>query len=319
MGSSTVGVRPNSPPQIDQRVVEHPALLEVLEERGDRPVALAGELAVAGLEVVVVVPGLAVAVPELDEADPALEQPPGRQELPGVDAGAVHLADRLRLLGDVERVGGLGLHPVRQLERLDARLELGLAAAAVEVPPVELGQQVELGALGLRADRAVPDVRDQLLDLGVLAVDVRALVDPGQERRLPVLRLGDREAARAHHDEAGQVLVLRPEPVEHPRADARPGLPRLAAVHQHQRRLVIGDVGVHRADHADVVDHLGGVREQVADLDAALAVLLELERRAHAPRRSCARWAGWSAPACRGTGRASAWGRRCRRATARRS
>ena len=45
-------------------------------------------------------------------------------------------------------------------------------------------------------------------------VDVGALVDAGQERRLPVLRLGDRVAARAHDDEAGQVLVLGAEPVE---------------------------------------------------------------------------------------------------------
>ena len=58
-----------------------------MRNAADRPVALPGEPAVAGLEVVVVVPGLAVAVPELDEADPALEQPPGDQELPGVHAG----------------------------------------------------------------------------------------------------------------------------------------------------------------------------------------------------------------------------------------
>ena len=37
---------------------------------------------------------------------------------------AVQLADLLRLLGDVEGVGRLGLHPERHLERLDARLEL---------------------------------------------------------------------------------------------------------------------------------------------------------------------------------------------------
>ncbi len=127
----------------------------------------------------------------------------------------------------------------------------------------------------------IADVRDQLLDLGVLAVDVRSLKDPRQKGRLPVLRLGDREPAGAHHDETGQVLVLRTQAVEHPGADARPRLPRFAAVHQHQRRLMIGDVGVHRADHADVVDHPGRVREQVADFDPALAVLLELEGRAH--------------------------------------
>ena len=38
-------------------------------------------------------------------------------------------------------------------------------------------------------------------------------------------------------------------------------------------------VGDHRADDADVVDAGGNLRKQFADLDAALAVLLELERR----------------------------------------
>src|SRR5262249_33948839 len=36
---------------------------------------------------------------------------------------------------------------------------------------------------------------------------------------------------------------------------------------------------VHRPDHADVVDVLGGVREDLADFQSALAVLLELEWR----------------------------------------
>ena len=142
-------------PPDHQGVVQHPALLEVHEERGDRPVALVRQRAMAGRQIVVVVPGLAVAVPELDEADPALQQPPGRQELAGVHAGPVHRPDRFRLLGDVERLGRFRLHAISQLERLDPRLELGLVRAAVQVSPVQLGQQVELGALGLGADRAV--------------------------------------------------------------------------------------------------------------------------------------------------------------------
>ena len=89
-----------------QRVVEHSALLQICEKRRDRPVALVGQLAMAGRQVVVVVPGLAVAVPELHKADPALEQPASRQKLAGVHARAVHRADRLGLLGDVERIAG---------------------------------------------------------------------------------------------------------------------------------------------------------------------------------------------------------------------
>ena len=46
-----------------------------------------------------------------------------------------------------------------------------------------------------------------------------------------------------------------------------------------QARLVIRIVGVHRADHAQVVDVPGDVRKQLADLDAAFAVPFERERR----------------------------------------
>ena len=77
----------------------------------------------------------------------------------------------------------------------------------------------------------------------------------------------------------------------------------VAAVHQHQRRLVIGHVGVHRADDAEVVDVLlGRAREQLADLDAALARTSGTRTASPAPRRSCARCGGWGpAGSCRGT------------------
>src|SRR5439155_13074972 len=38
---------------------------------------------------------------------------------------------------------------------------------------------------------------------------------------------------------------------------------------------------MHRTNHADVVGELRGVRKQVADLEPALTILLELERAAH--------------------------------------
>ena len=77
--------------------------------------------------------------------------------------------------------------------------------------------------------------------------------------------------------------------------------PAVAAVHQHQRRLVIGHVGVHRADDADVVDALGACAANSSLTSMPLwPYLLELERRAEAPRRSCARCGGsGAAAACR--------------------
>ena len=50
---------------------------------------------------------------------------------------------------------------------------------------------------------------------------------------------------------------------------------------------MIGHIGVHRANHRDVIDALRGMGEDFADFDSALAVLLKLERR----RKSRARLA----------------------------
>ena len=42
---------------------------------------------------------------------------------------------------------------------------------------------------------------------------------------------------------------------------------------------MIRRIGVHRADEADIVDVLGGSRENLAHLDAALPILAKAERR----------------------------------------
>ncbi len=131
-----------------------------------------------------------------------------------------------RFAADVKRLGRFRLHPVGQLERLDAGFELGLMAVPLEVLAIELGQEVELGPLRPGAHTVVADVRDQLFDLGVPAVQVGSLVDPRQEGRLPVLRLGDGVAVGAHDEKAGQVLVLGAQSVKHPRSQAGPGLAR---------------------------------------------------------------------------------------------
>ena len=42
---------------------------------------------------------------------------------------------------------------------------------------------------------------------------------------------------------------------------------------------MIRNIGIHRADDTNIIDALGDAREQITDLNAALAVLLKLERR----------------------------------------
>ena len=111
-------------------------------------------------------------------------------KLPGLGAGAVHVADVLRLAVDVEGVGRFGLHAVGQLERLDAGFELGVAAARLErCRSLSLRSRSSCRRCSAGASQAVvADVLDQLLNVGVLRVDVGALVGARQERRPPVLR-----------------------------------------------------------------------------------------------------------------------------------
>src|SRR5262249_45977896 len=146
---------------------------------------------------------------DLDEAHALLQQPAGDQQLPSLDAGPVPVADILRLAADIEGVLSVVLHAVGQLERLDARLELRVGSAALQVALVELAQEVELLALLSLVDGGVADVFDEPLKGGVARVDVSALVDAGQKGGLPVLRLLNGVTAGAHGNEAGKVLVLR--------------------------------------------------------------------------------------------------------------
>src|SRR3954447_4081554 len=69
-----------------QRILEHATLLQVSQERANRLIALTGQLPVILLQVVVIVPWLAGAMPDLDESDAALQQPAGNQQLPRLGA-----------------------------------------------------------------------------------------------------------------------------------------------------------------------------------------------------------------------------------------
>src|SRR5205823_3284112 len=101
------------------------------------------EAAMVDLDVVMAIPGLPLAVPDLDEAHAALDKPACDKDLPGLRAGAVDVADMLRLLSYVEGVGRFHLHAIGQLEGLNARVDLGVVGATLPVPFVELLEQIE--------------------------------------------------------------------------------------------------------------------------------------------------------------------------------
>ena len=96
---------------------------------------------------------------ELHEPHAALDQSAGQQAEPAEALGrrVVQAVEELRLVGlagQVDGLGGLGLHAKRQLVALDPGVELGLVEPGVEMAAIELAQEVELAALALRADLA---------------------------------------------------------------------------------------------------------------------------------------------------------------------
>src|SRR5262249_60407742 len=64
-----------------------------------------------------------------------------------------------------------------------------------------------------------------------------------------------------------------------PRPDARTFERGRASVNAERRLEMVVVVVAQRIDHADVVDHLADVREEVARIDAALAARFELPHR----------------------------------------
>ena len=172
------------------------------------------------------------------------------------------------------------MHAEGNLHRLDRRFQLGHGALLFEMSPVQPAEQLELPGLVGLCDARIAHVGDELLWVRLVVLDVRPLVAARQERRRPKL-WADHRHAGTQNDIAGQVLVLGAETVGQPRPHRRMAREPAAAVHHEQRRLVKRHIGVHRLDDAQIVGVACEVAEDLADLEAALAVRLELERGAH--------------------------------------
>ena len=101
-------------------------------------------------------------------------------------ACAVHVARLLRLLVQVERIGGGGLHAKRRLHGLDAALQRVVdAAARGEMLAVQLIHEIELPALIGVLDPRIVQPRDHLLRIEVRVIDIDALMLRGQKRAAP--------------------------------------------------------------------------------------------------------------------------------------
>src|SRR5258708_31663663 len=142
-----------------QRVFQQAAGLQIVEQRGDGAIRFVGQPAVDE-NVIVIIPGLAVAVVNLHHANAALDKTPRHEAAATEFAIAVAGAHGLRLLGDVENIGRFRLHTIRDLGGLDAGFQLRIVAVPFDFEAVELAEKIELAALIGSRDVFVADVRD---------------------------------------------------------------------------------------------------------------------------------------------------------------
>ena len=136
----------------DQRIIEHPALLKVREQTGNRPIRLVGELLVVTRDVHVPVPGPLVLHParvDLYKANASLEESASHQALAskviafGIP-NPVELVNMLRFIAKIQRLWSLALHSEGQFKALDASRKLSIRSMVLQVHLVELSQGVQL-------------------------------------------------------------------------------------------------------------------------------------------------------------------------------
>ena len=177
---------------------------------------------------------------------------------------------------EIEGVRGVALHPVGHFVLGDAGERLGIADVFGDllVEPVE---RVERAAAQRAGDaRRVAQIEDRV----ALGPALDALIDGRQVARAPDGFAGVRVfAAGGQHDEAGQILVFRTQPVSGPSADRGGAKVLVAGVDQQLRRAMVELVGVHRLDKANVVHHRTEMRQPVRQPRPGLAVLLERKLR----------------------------------------
>ncbi len=267
-------MRPNSPPQMTSVSSNSPRDFR----SGDQPVA--GPVDVAALvgqpagDVAVRVPIVQI---DLHEPHPALDHPPRQQGRVG---------ERARLLGllAVQLVGRGRLAATRRSARARSTAcgtparTAGCGCAFPDRPPCCKFSSFKARRPSSVSRRTAAGTPGGLLMYRIGSPPERndtPACSPGQIAGRPqpgrnrlhlfgVGRLGHQ------HDERRQVVVHRAQAVRHPRPQAGPAGDLVARLHVADGRLVVDGLGLHAADEAHVVDHLGQVRQQLADPHAAL-------------------------------------------------
>ena len=160
------------------------------------------------------------------------------------------------------------LHPRGELVGGDPRREVRITGMPFQVLVVEQSEKIASGLVVAARDRVGPgQVADWLI-----GIEGGSLVNGRQEPAHPVGRPLLRVAPRVGNRHVGrQVLVLGPERIADPRADAGKAFEREPGAHVH----LAGPVGIglrrQRMDEAKVINPLGQVGQEIGDELARLS------------------------------------------------
>ena len=152
------------------------------------------------------------------------------------------------------------------------------------MPPVHLLQYLDLVTLLIGCHAVGQQVLDrfvhEILRRHLVIAKRCALAGSRQEARSPVFGAAVVERWQ-NRDEPGQVPILRPQPVQGPGAHAGTSEIDRSGLQLQHGTAMVDAVADHGANHAELVDVPGHIREQLTDSDSALAILLEFPRRLH--------------------------------------
>ena len=262
------------------RVIEQPALLEILHERRRALVHFLCPPRQCSGQAVVVIP---VAVIELDETRAALGEPARDDAVCGevrrAPFRAVKIKRGIRFLRQVHEFRHARLHAERQLVVFDLRGDGGIAERA-ELHAVEFVHCIN--RVASRAGAEARRIRE--VEHGVAgAAEGDRTVLRGQEAAAPVSRLQRLPASAAlHADIRGQVRIFAAESVAGPRAHRGPAGLLVAGAEKCDGRIVVDRLGEHRADECRVVGDARDIRHEFAHVHSAAAMLRKFVRRADA-------------------------------------
>ena len=262
----------------DQGVIQQSALAQILEQRGDGPIHRRAFLCQPVTNVFSGIGAVEVPAPveELHVTHALFDQPTGEQavvrETRFSRLRAVSLDGPGGFPRDVHHLRHRQLHPVGELVLRDARLRFGMAQLA-GLDFIQVAQRVEAHAADLAIHPGgIRSVEHRVSFRAALDALIHGRQEAAAEGIFAAIRL---HAAGDQDDEPGQILVLRAQPVCHPRADGRTPGARGAGVNEQLGGRVIELICRHRTDHAKVVGHGVKVRNRVGHPHAALAVLRE--------------------------------------------